>query len=101
MITWRADNPETPPPMMQIFMASPLIVPSSRNCVWPLSAAAWAWGEHRSTEVDWDGTNKPAVSMFDVGSRIGDATLTWRLQDANKRSRFGTEIYRSSSFRGS
>ena len=29
MITWRADSPETPPPMMQIFMVSPLIVPSS------------------------------------------------------------------------
>jgi len=49
MMTWRADNPETPPPMMQIFM-SPLIVPSSGDFVRPPSVVACVWDELRSTE---------------------------------------------------
>ena len=35
MITWRADNPEAPPPMMQISTVSPLAV--SKECVRPSS----------------------------------------------------------------
>ena len=45
MITWRADNPETPPPMMQMSMGSLLAVPSSGAHVWPLSGVVFIWGE--------------------------------------------------------
>ena len=39
MITWSADNPAAPPPIMQISVVRPLTHPSSRECVWSLSGA--------------------------------------------------------------
>ena len=54
MITWRADNPETPPPMMQMRMVSKLAIPSSEDSVWLPSRAACIWGGSRSTDrVRW------------------------------------------------
>ena len=40
MITWRADKPAAPPPMIQISMVSPLTVPPSGESVRPLSLVA-------------------------------------------------------------
>ena len=47
MITWRADNPAAPPPMMQMSMVSPLSTPSSGGLVSLLSGIVFM---RRSTE---------------------------------------------------
>ena len=52
MITWRADNPAAPPPMMQISMLPPLTDPSG-GFVMPLSWAAYMRRPTKDVRQSW------------------------------------------------
>jgi len=65
MITWRADSPDTPPPMIQISMVPPLAV-LSPALMWSLSVVVYIWDDPGSTEssrqeVTGNKSNRPAV----------------------------------------
>ena len=66
MITWRADNPEAPPPMIQISMVSLSDIPSSTP-MWSLYVIVHIWDDpgssvsSRQEVTAGDKSNRPAV----------------------------------------